>query len=229
MCLYLCDSLLWFSVLWFSVPECCRMLQPVCLYLCDSLFQSVAANVSVPVWFSVPECCSQCVCTRVILCSRVLQPMCLYLCGAVFQSVVVNVSVPMWFCVPECCRLCVCTHVMLCFRVWTWSPQPSTTATVMSRAPFLSLDWASKSDRWVGSGLMYLLSQWSVCLACHVFVNCYIPGQNSTCVVCVHVCMHAYLWLLLQQSPLYQPLLIQCSGEEVVLHFVTCTYFFTLR
>ncbi|KAK7109370.1 WD repeat-containing protein 91-like [Littorina saxatilis] len=34
-------------------------------------------------------------------------------------------------------------------KVWTWSPQPSTTATVMSRAPFLSLDWASKSDRWL--------------------------------------------------------------------------------
>ncbi|KAK7486232.1 hypothetical protein BaRGS_00022555 [Batillaria attramentaria] len=34
-------------------------------------------------------------------------------------------------------------------KVWTWSPQPCTTATVMSRAPFLSLDWASKSDRWL--------------------------------------------------------------------------------
>ncbi|PVD30664.1 hypothetical protein C0Q70_09937 [Pomacea canaliculata] len=34
-------------------------------------------------------------------------------------------------------------------KVWSWSPQPSTTATVMSRSPFLSLDWASKSDRWL--------------------------------------------------------------------------------
>ncbi|CAL1527973.1 unnamed protein product [Lymnaea stagnalis] len=34
-------------------------------------------------------------------------------------------------------------------KVWMWSPQPSTTATVMSRSAFLSLAWASKSDRWL--------------------------------------------------------------------------------
>ncbi|XP_041369191.1 WD repeat-containing protein 91-like isoform X2 [Gigantopelta aegis] len=34
-------------------------------------------------------------------------------------------------------------------KVWTWSPQPATMATVMSKSAFLSLDWASKSDRWL--------------------------------------------------------------------------------
>ncbi|XP_071090534.1 WD repeat-containing protein 91-like isoform X1 [Haliotis cracherodii] len=34
-------------------------------------------------------------------------------------------------------------------KVWTWSPQPATTATVMSKSAFLSLEWASKSDRWL--------------------------------------------------------------------------------
>uniref|UniRef100_A0A0B7AEI3 WD repeat-containing protein 91 n=1 Tax=Arion vulgaris TaxID=1028688 RepID=A0A0B7AEI3_9EUPU len=34
-------------------------------------------------------------------------------------------------------------------KVWMWSPQPATTATVMSRSAFLSLAWASKSDRWL--------------------------------------------------------------------------------
>lgn len=34
-------------------------------------------------------------------------------------------------------------------KVWTWSPQISTASTVMSRAAFLSLEWASKSDRWL--------------------------------------------------------------------------------
>ncbi|XP_033757120.1 WD repeat-containing protein 91-like isoform X2 [Pecten maximus] len=34
-------------------------------------------------------------------------------------------------------------------KVWTWSPQPTTAATVMSKSAFLSLDWASKSDRWL--------------------------------------------------------------------------------
>ncbi|KAK3593070.1 hypothetical protein CHS0354_007861 [Potamilus streckersoni] len=34
-------------------------------------------------------------------------------------------------------------------KVWTWSPQPVTAATVMSKAAFLSLEWANKSDRWL--------------------------------------------------------------------------------
>ncbi|OWF40423.1 WD repeat-containing protein 91 [Mizuhopecten yessoensis] len=34
-------------------------------------------------------------------------------------------------------------------KVWTWSPQPTTAATVMSKSAFLSLEWASKSDRWL--------------------------------------------------------------------------------
>ncbi|XP_059171646.1 WD repeat-containing protein 91-like [Physella acuta] len=34
-------------------------------------------------------------------------------------------------------------------KVWMWSPQPATTATVMSKSAFLSLAWASKSDRWL--------------------------------------------------------------------------------
>ncbi|CAG5122992.1 unnamed protein product [Candidula unifasciata] len=34
-------------------------------------------------------------------------------------------------------------------KVWHWSPQPATTATVMSKSAFLSLAWASKSDRWL--------------------------------------------------------------------------------
>ncbi|KAK3782253.1 hypothetical protein RRG08_048710 [Elysia crispata] len=34
-------------------------------------------------------------------------------------------------------------------KVWIWSPQPATTATVMSKSAFLSLAWAGKSDRWL--------------------------------------------------------------------------------
>ncbi|BFZ02026.1 hypothetical protein BsWGS_05064 [Bradybaena similaris] len=34
-------------------------------------------------------------------------------------------------------------------KVWTWSPQPATTATVMSKSAFLSMAWASRSDRWL--------------------------------------------------------------------------------
>ncbi|XP_053407705.1 WD repeat-containing protein 91-like [Mercenaria mercenaria] len=34
-------------------------------------------------------------------------------------------------------------------KVWTWSPQANTAATVMSKSAFLSLEWASKSDRWL--------------------------------------------------------------------------------
>ncbi|KAK0044148.1 WD repeat-containing protein 91 [Biomphalaria pfeifferi] len=34
-------------------------------------------------------------------------------------------------------------------KVWMWSPQPATIATVMSKSAFLSLAWASKSDRWL--------------------------------------------------------------------------------
>ncbi|KAL5021151.1 hypothetical protein ScPMuIL_000306 [Solemya velum] len=34
-------------------------------------------------------------------------------------------------------------------KVWSWSPQPATAATVMSKSPFLSLEWASKTDRWL--------------------------------------------------------------------------------
>ncbi|KAH3787615.1 hypothetical protein DPMN_165741 [Dreissena polymorpha] len=34
-------------------------------------------------------------------------------------------------------------------KVWAWSPQAVTAATVMSKSAFLSLEWASKSDRWL--------------------------------------------------------------------------------
>ncbi|XP_062602822.1 WD repeat-containing protein 91-like [Saccostrea cucullata] len=34
-------------------------------------------------------------------------------------------------------------------KIWSWSPQPQTCATVMSKSAFLSLDWASKQDRWL--------------------------------------------------------------------------------
>ncbi|KAK3094729.1 hypothetical protein FSP39_005505 [Pinctada imbricata] len=34
-------------------------------------------------------------------------------------------------------------------KVWSWSPQPATAATVMSKSAFLSLEWASKADRWL--------------------------------------------------------------------------------
>ncbi|XP_052772488.1 WD repeat-containing protein 91-like isoform X1 [Mya arenaria] len=34
-------------------------------------------------------------------------------------------------------------------KVWTWSPEANTAATVMSKSAFLSLEWASKSDRWL--------------------------------------------------------------------------------
>jgi WD40 repeat protein len=34
-------------------------------------------------------------------------------------------------------------------KIWSWSPQPRTCATVMSKSAFLSLDWASKQDRWL--------------------------------------------------------------------------------
>lgn len=34
-------------------------------------------------------------------------------------------------------------------KIWSWSPQPTTCATVMSKSAFLSLDWASKQDRWL--------------------------------------------------------------------------------
>ncbi|GFR95075.1 WD repeat-containing protein 91 [Elysia marginata] len=34
-------------------------------------------------------------------------------------------------------------------KVWIWSPQPATSATVMSKSAFLSLAWAGKSDRWL--------------------------------------------------------------------------------
>ncbi|KAL4231180.1 WD repeat-containing protein 91 [Mactra antiquata] len=34
-------------------------------------------------------------------------------------------------------------------KVWNWSPEANTAATVMSKSAFLSLEWASKSDRWL--------------------------------------------------------------------------------
>lgn len=34
-------------------------------------------------------------------------------------------------------------------KIWSWSPQPVTCATVMSKSAFLSLEWASKQDRWL--------------------------------------------------------------------------------
>ncbi|XP_060564424.1 WD repeat-containing protein 91-like [Ruditapes philippinarum] len=34
-------------------------------------------------------------------------------------------------------------------KVWSWSPKAVTAATVMSKSAFLSLEWASKSDRWL--------------------------------------------------------------------------------
>ncbi|KAK6186094.1 hypothetical protein SNE40_008198 [Patella caerulea] len=34
-------------------------------------------------------------------------------------------------------------------KIWTWSPQPSTITTVMARSAFLSLEWASKSDKYL--------------------------------------------------------------------------------
>ncbi|XP_076104338.1 WD repeat-containing protein 91-like isoform X4 [Mytilus galloprovincialis] len=34
-------------------------------------------------------------------------------------------------------------------KVWSWSPQPTTAATVMSKSAFLSVEWTTKSDRWL--------------------------------------------------------------------------------
>ncbi|KAL3865137.1 hypothetical protein ACJMK2_006758 [Sinanodonta woodiana] len=62
-------------------------------------------------------------------------------------------------------------------KVWTWSPQPVTAATVMSKSAFLSLEWANKSDRWVSLIILHL----------HNFqrkILCLCANPNSHTFVC---------------------------------------------
>ncbi|XP_064600272.1 WD repeat-containing protein 91-like isoform X2 [Liolophura sinensis] len=70
-------------------------------------------------------------------------------------------------------------------KVWTWSPQPVTRATIMSKSSFLSLSWTSKTDRLLllgnKSGNVKLFDVKDIKTICDVSMDPAYPRVISLC------------------------------------------------